>query len=140
MLPGNAFVGQKTTPIEEEVARALGSAWPAWQALVERLKNELPITGEEWKSSGAKYGWALRLIAKQRNLVYLGPCEGCFQVSMVLGAKGLEAARAAKLPAAVRKVLEEAPKYPEGWAVRLTVRTEKEVPAVAALTRIKWES
>jgi len=58
-------------------------------------------------------------------------------VSFALGEKAVAAARAHKLPAAVLKAIESAPKYAEGRGVRLEVRQAREVSALATLAEIK---
>ena len=55
---------------------------------------------------------------KARNIVYLGPSTGCFQVAFVLGDRALRAAKEAHLPAAVSQAIAEAIRYPEGTGLR----------------------
>jgi hypothetical protein len=107
-----------------------------WKQLVEWLAEQ--GAGEsEWNSSGAKYGWALRLKQKKRNIVYLGPCDGCFRVALVLGDKAVAAARKSDLPKSTLKILDDAPRYAEGTGVRLMVKAAKDLAAIKKLALIK---
>lgn len=132
----NAFIGKTKAPTETEVATALGSTAALWKQLVGWMAEH--GAGEsEWNSSGAKYGWALRLKVKKRNIVYLGPCDGCFRVAFALGDKAVAAARKSDLPKNTLKIIDEAPRYAEGTGVRLIVKAEKDLGAIKKLALIK---
>jgi len=132
----NAFIGKTKAPTEAEVAEALGSTAALWKQLVGWMAEH--GAGEsEWNSSGAKYGWALRLKVKKRNIVYLGPCDGCFRVAFALGDKAVAAARKSDLPKNTLKIIDEAPRYAEGTGVRLIVKAEKDLGAIKKLALIK---
>lgn len=133
----NAFIGQNTPPSGKDVAAKLGPAMAAWKELIAWL-NEKGIDGGEWKSvSPKKYGWGLRPALKKRTILYLGPCEGCFRVSFVLGDKALAAALASDLPKVVLKEISEAKRYAEGTGVRLIVRKHEDLAVVRKLVDIK---
>jgi hypothetical protein len=132
----NAFVGWKTAPTAEEVAAALCAKDELWNQLVDWLA-ENGVGDQEWKSSGAKYGWSLRLKVKKRNIVYLSPCADCFRVAYILGDKAVAAARQGDLSKSTLKLLDEATRYPEGTGIRLIVKTTKDLPAIQKLALIK---
>lgn len=133
----NAFIGKTTQPTPAEITSALGLAAPVWDELLIRLRDEQKITVGEWTSSAPKYGWALRMKQKKRNIVYMAPGDVCFRVSFILGDKAVAAARAGKLPKAVLKALDEAPKYPEGTGLRLVVSKPGDLPAIRTLIGVK---
>jgi len=133
----NAFIGKTTQPIRTEVASAFGPAVPVWKEPVNRLRDEQKITVGEWISSSPKYGWALRMKQKKRNIADMAPGDGCFRVSFILGDKAVAAARNGKLPKAVLKVLDEAPRYPEGTGLRLVVAKPGELAAIRTLIGVK---
>ena len=128
----NAFVGKETAPTAEEVAAALGANADVWNELVDWLAEE-KIAEPEWKSSGKKYGWSVRLKHKKRNIIYLGPCAGCFRVAFVLGDRAVAAARQVDLSKSTLKLLDEAPHYPEGTGLRLMVKAAKDLAAIKKL-------
>lgn len=132
----NAFVGKTQPPTDNEVQTALGSSAAVWKLLVDWLAEQ-GVSGQEWKSSGAKYGWSLRLKFKKRNIVYLTPCDGCFRVAFVLGDRAVEAARKCGLPNSAMQALAEAPRYPEGTGVRLMVKSANDLPLVQKLALVK---
>jgi hypothetical protein len=132
----NAFIGKTTRPTEAEVAAALGTTAALWKQLMNWMAEQ--GVGEcEWNSSGVKYGWSLRLKQKKRNIVYLGPCDGCFRVAFALGDKAVAAARKSDLPKSALKIIDEAPRYAEGTGVRLMVKAEKDLGAIKKLALIK---
>lgn len=93
----NAFLGNTVQPTEKEVASALGPAASVWNELLDWLRDGQKLADPEWNSRSPKYGWALRVKRKKRNIVYMAPGEGCFRVTFLLGGKAVAAARATKL-------------------------------------------
>jgi hypothetical protein len=136
----NAFIGRTKVPTEADLTAALGAAKPLWDLVVVDMAEELGLPDREWKSYGAKHGWALRLQRGKRNIVHLAPCQGCFAVLFILGDRAVSAARASRLSRAATKLIDEAPRYPEGTGVRLEVKRPKEIPLIKKLARIKLEN
>ncbi|MGB8032188.1 MAG: DUF3788 family protein [Terracidiphilus sp.] len=133
----NAFIGKLTPPSEKDLANKLGPALAAWTELIAWL-HEKGIASGDWKSvSPKKYGWALRPWLKRRTILYLGPCDGCFRVSFVLGDKAVIAARTSGLPSGLLKEISEARRYAEGTDVRLTIRKPLDLAPVRKLVEIK---
>lgn len=133
----NAFLGKTVQPTHKEVTAALGPAATAWNELLDWLLETQNLADREWNSYSPKYGWALRVKRKKRNILYMAPGEGCFRVSFVLGDKAVAAARANKPAKVLRKALDEAPRYPEGTGVRLVVSKPKDLAAIRTLTVVK---
>jgi hypothetical protein len=134
----NAFIGKVQKPSDAELAAALGASAPLWKSLIHDVEADLGVVKEEWKGVYPnKYGWALRLQQKGRNIVYFSPCSGCFRVAFVLSDKAVHAAQEAKLPKAVAQALATAPHYPEGTGLRLMVSGRGDLPAIRKLAKIK---
>jgi Protein of unknown function (DUF3788) len=134
----NAFRGKPTQPSEAELTAALGPSTKLWKEFIRWMAEEEGAAGQEWKGICVnKYGWSLRLKQKSRNIVYLGPGEGCFMVSFVLSDKALQAAKEASLPKAVGEILAAAPHYPEGNGVRLVVHRAADLPSIRKIAAIK---
>jgi hypothetical protein len=136
----NAFIGRTKAPTDADLTAALGAARPLWDLVVVDMAEELGLADREWKSYGSKHGWALRLKRKKRNIVHLSPCQGCFAVLFILGDRAVNAARASRLGRAGMKLIDEAPRYPEGTGIRLTVTRPKDIPLIRKLARIKLEN
>jgi len=133
----NAFIGKMEQPTPEELDTVLAGTAPLWHGYIAWLAAEHAVSDLEWKSSGAKCGWSVRLKLKKRNIVYMGPAAGCFFVSFVLGDRAIAATKEIVFPAEVRKAISEAPKYAEGTGVRLLIRSEEEIQAIQKLAEIK---
>ena len=132
----NAFIGRKTPPSETELAYCLGPALPIWNNLLAWLESR-GIASGEWRSVSPKYGWGLRPALGKRTIVYLGPCKGCFRVSLVLGDKAIAAAQASDLPKTLLKEIATAKRYAEGTGVRLLVDSTVDLVPVRKLVEIK---
>ncbi len=133
----NAFTGTPEPPAGGDLESALGPAMVLWDQLLAGLAGELGVTTSEWHSYSRKAGWTLRLKRGSRAIVYLSPAQGCFTASFALGGKAIEAARESRFPKRVLQVIEEAPKYPEGTAVRWEVKREADVAVVKRLAELK---
>jgi Protein of unknown function (DUF3788) len=134
----NAFLGKTERPTDAELAATLGDTASLWSDLVNWMASVEGVAGQEWKGIYVnKYGWSLRLKYKARNIVYLGPGDGCFMVAFSLSDKGVKAAKAARLPKAVAQALATAPRYPEGTGLRLVVHGPGDLPAIRKLAAIK---
>jgi hypothetical protein len=133
----NAFIGKAKRPTDGELQAALGPAKPVWDRLIADLAVEQSVTNQEWKCYSAKAGWSLRLMQGTRTIVWLAPCVGCFRVAFVLGDKAVKAAREARLPASTLRLIEQAPKYPEGTGVRFEIKGAREIPVLKKLAAIK---
>ena len=136
----NAFAGRTKRPDEKALASALGASHVVWKILVEDLKNELKLDTAEWHTSSVKLGWSLRLQLKRRNIVYLGPRDGSFLASFVLGDKAVAAARKSPLPPEALKLIADAKRYAEGTGVRIAVTKPGDIEVVKTLARIKIEN
>ena len=136
MLP-NAFIDKPKKPTEAELTAALGPAKALWDQLLAGLADERNLTVQEWNSYSRKAGWSLRLKLKDRNILYLTPCEGCFFVSFALGDKAVEAARQSRLPQSVIKTINDAKRYAEGTGVRMEMKKPKDIEVVKQLAAIK---
>ena len=136
MLP-NAFIGKPKKPTAAELTAALGPARALWDQLLARLADEHNLTVQEWNSYSRKAGWSLRLKRKDRNILYLTPCQGCFFVSFALGDKAVEAARQSRLPPSVIKTINEARRYAEGTGIRMEMKKPKDIEIVKQLAAIK---
>jgi hypothetical protein len=132
----NAFIGRAEQPSTEEISAALGPTDGLWKELVAWLAEQ-GVAGQEWRSYSSKAGWSLRLKIKKRNIIYLSPCSGCFRVALIFGDKAVAAARQSSLSKSTLKLIDAAPRYPEGTGIRLTVKGTKDLAAIRKLALIK---
>ena len=133
----NAFIGKTKQPTDVELTAALGPARATWDQLLADLAREHGVNVHEWNSYSPKAGWSLRVKRKARTIVWLGPRTGSFIAAFTIGDKAMQAARAGKLPQRIVKIMNAAPKYPEGTGVRIALKTPKDLAGVLALAVIK---
>ena len=133
IMSPNAFIGSKLPPADDQLTEKLGAARALWDELIAALA----LPGSEWNSYSPKAGWSLKLKQGKRTIVYLSPCEGCFRVAFILGAKAVAAAHEQKLPKALLKRIDESPRYPEGTGVRFEVTSAKHLADIRKLAALK---
>lgn len=136
----SAFADKAVRPTDGVLQKSLGRSAAPWMRLKAEMQSAYGPLAEDWNFAGKAYGWSLRLKQKsgpKRAVVYLTPQEGQFLASFALGEKACAAARASGVPAAVLKIIDAAPKYVEGRAVRIPVRTLKDADAVRRIAACK---
>ena len=133
----SAFEEKARHPTDDQLRTVLGKAYQSWVELIDSIGERIDPATTVWKFST---GWSLRVLHKDRVIVYLTPQQNQFLASFALGEKAVAAARAAKLSAAVLKVIDDAPRYAEGRGVRIPVRSSRQVTALARLAQIKREN
>ena len=126
------FLARSRKPTPASLERALGRAFPAYQAL-SRLTGSFR---SEWTHSRSS-GWMQKVHDGRKALCYVVPQEGAFRVSLTVRKKERTTLlRDAPLPA-LHGALVDAKAYAEGYALRFDVVDEASAaPLVSALERI----
>jgi hypothetical protein len=133
----SAFADKSSAPRAVELTRALGRTSRLWDELRGHLTSEYQPLAEKWNFSGAKWGWSLQMKQKKRTVLYMTPCKGYFLAGFALGEKAVRAAHQGDLPESLLSMIDSARKYAEGRAVRVEVRTKKDLNNTKKLAAIK---
>jgi hypothetical protein len=136
----SAFDDKSKKPTPAKLRTMLGRTSAHWDGLTSHVAASYPPLDQTWNFAGANWGWSLRLRQKKRTVLYMTPCEKHFLVGFVLGGKAVQAARDSKLPESVLTAIDKAKKYPEGKALRIEVRTKKDLQIAKDLAAIKMTS
>lgn len=136
----SVFDDKARQPTEADLARALKGSFVFWNELKERTASRFTPLTFEWGFTGKSTGWGLRLKHKDRVILYMTPCNGYFLASFALGEKAVQAAREAKLPSPLLKIIDSARKYAEGRGVRLRVTSARDVRNIGKLAVIKMST
>jgi hypothetical protein len=131
------FENKSEVPSTSEIRAALGETHALWLKLKDTVAAQHEPCEQEWVYGGKNYGWSLRLKRKKRAILYLTPAHEFFRVGFALGEKAVQAAHEARLSKRVLKVIDGAPKYVEGRAVRLEIRTAAGLADIVKLAGIK---
>jgi hypothetical protein len=131
------FVEKSEAPTARALAGALGNKASLWNEITRGIGEQHAPVAEEWVFAGKNYGWSLRLKQKKRAVVYLTPLAGGFRASFAMGENAVRAAHESALPQAILRLIDEAPRYAEGRAVRLEVKRASDVKYVMELAAIK---
>ena len=133
----SAFDDKLKKPRPSDLKRMLSRTAVHWDNLVSHIADEYAPLDETWNFSGAQWGWSLRLKQKKRTVLYMTPCKGYFLVGLVLGEKAVKAAHESALADSVLSVIDSAKKYAEGRAVRLEIRSRKDLDHTKKLAAVK---
>jgi hypothetical protein len=114
-----------------------GPAACLWTEVVETLRGAHSPLTERWVYGGSKYGWSCRLERGKKGILYLTPDVGHIRMGMALSDAARDAVMAAEVPAQVRQALAVATRAPEGWPVRLPIRSAEDVALTLRLAEIK---
>jgi len=130
------FFDKSRCPSPQELSACLGTAQPVWAGLVRHALEISPLVKEVWNFGGPKIGWSLRLVQKDRILLYLTPGEHRFRAGIVLGKKAVASARET-LSTKALSVIAAAPTYAEGHGVRVEVASSADGGVVRELLAVK---
>jgi hypothetical protein len=136
----SAFHDKTRPPTDDDLRSVLGTRYAAWTSLLALIAERIGPTTEVWKFTSVSTGWGLRILKKDRVIVYMAPQPNQFLVSFALGEKAVAVARAAKLHSSIMDAIEAAPRYAEGRGVRIAVRDSRQLASLARLAQIKCES
>jgi hypothetical protein len=133
----SAFNDKSKKPGIEDLEATLERAFTHWEGLINHCKSGYPPLDEMWNYASAKWGWVLRLKQKKRTILYMTPCKGFFVVGFVLGDKAVKAVYETPMPKLVLSDIEGAKKYAEGRAIRIEVKSKKDLDTVKKLAEVK---
>jgi hypothetical protein len=133
----SAFIDKLKKPTPGKLKAALEGSGELWEELKTAIASQHPPLTEEWAYSGKNYGWSLRLKQKKRAILYMTPYAGGFRVALAFGENAVHAAHASGLPQSTLNIIDNAPKYPEGRAIRLEITSRKDLLLVEKLAAIK---
>lgn len=136
-MPLSAFDDKANPPGNADLAEELGKSFILWNDLIERIGANVADVSMEWGYTSKSTGWGLRLKTAKRVVVYMTPCSGYFLASFALGEKAVKTAHQNKLPHKLLEMIDAAPKYAEGRAVRIPIKSEKDVRNVEKLAVIR---
>jgi hypothetical protein len=133
----SAFDDKSRPPTNGDLSDVLGAAFPVWNDLESRIVAQFRGASAVWAYSGKSTGWGLRLVHKDRIILYMTPCRGYFLVSFVLGERAVKAAHQSDLPPGVLRAIDGAKRYAEGTGVRFEIRDRRDLDAMETLVRLK---
>ena len=124
-------------PDDKALARALGGTKVLWDELIGHIETTRAPVMRRWGPSKTMPLGFLRLIRKDRTILYLLPREGYFLTGFVFGEKATAAVRGSDVPAKVIQALNQARVYTEGRGLRLETRTARDLATMKKLAAIK---
>lgn len=133
------FLDRSHQPTDDDLAGALGRVKTHWDNLTTYAMKENPDAKPEWKCYTKKSGWTYVLRGKRRNVFYLTPLNKCFWVGFLFAEKTVDAAEQSDLPEPVLEMIRQAPKYPEGRGIRLTVSKAADVKTAKKLLKLRMK-
>lgn len=128
------FDDKSNPPQENDLSIALGDNYALWNELKEAISSSYAPLASDWVFA---HRWGLRLKHKKRAVLYMTPCRGYFLASFALGGRAVQAAHQSDLPAAILRVIDDAPQYAEGSGVRVEVKDAADLRSVRTLAAIK---
>jgi hypothetical protein len=120
----SVFTDKKHKPGIQDLKKALGSTYNAWQNLASFTHSSYQPAKGEWKFSGEKYGWSFQIRDAKRVLIYLLPRDGFFKVGFVFGQKATDEILKSKIAESLKSEIKNAKVYAEGRGIRISVNND----------------
>lgn len=131
-----AYFDQKEViPDESKLKKALGELHSAYKEVLELTETY----GHEWKYYGKKIGWQLKVTHKGKALLYLTPLEKSFRIGFGVRENERERLLNSNLPPKTKEELATAKKYPEGYPLRLEIKSKTDMRTVRVVIGILKE-
>ncbi len=116
-----SFTDKDRIPGEKELSESLGEVLTIWNGIIDHVKGTYSPVREEWKFYGKKYGWQLKVFLKKRNLFFLIPKEGGFQIVFIFGDRAVEVIKASPIDQVLIDMVSGAKKYAEGRGLPIEI-------------------
>ena len=101
------FLDKANIPGEEDVQKTLSNSYENWNVLRAFMVENYDQVSEEWNFPGKNYGWSMRIKIKKRNIIYMVPHDGYFNVAFVFGPRAYEVVLKSDLPEEIKDSLKE---------------------------------
>jgi predicted restriction endonuclease len=128
------------TPSLELMEEKIGKNYKIFDSILKYLNENYEGIHIQWKHYGEKYGWTLKVFLKKRNLFFITPREGYFNISFVFGDKAVEKVKESDIAHDIKELLHQAKKYVEGTGIKLEVKSREDLLAILILIEIKIEN
>lgn len=120
-------------PSDSELKAVLGESYSAFQALVSRAGPG----AAEWRRYTKNSPWVLKVTQGKRGLFYARADSGHFKVTVLLGARAVEAALAGQVSKRLHGAIRKATVYPEGRPVIVAIKRPSDLGKVEELIAVK---
>lgn len=90
-----------------------------------------------WKFYSQKSGWILKMLTKNKNVLFLIPCDKFFKVAFTFGEKATDLILNSDFPDFIKKELSNSKKYVEGRTIQFDVKTSADLDSVLKMIAIK---
>jgi len=139
-MSASVFDQKNLIPTDAMLSHELGSAIDWLQQICTFIENDLGSLSHDWKYYGQKSGWVLKLIHRKRNLLFVIPLQGSFNVVFTFGEKAFLKILKSELPDYIKTELLDATTYSEGRTIQLHISSEERLQAIFELIKIKHAS
>lgn len=126
---------KEVSPDESKLKKALGELYSAYKEVLELTE----AYDHEWKYYGKKYGWQLKVIHKGKALLYLTPLKKSFRIGFAVRENERERLLNSSLPPKTKEELTTAKKYPEGYPLRLEIKSKTNMKIVRVTLEVLKE-
>jgi hypothetical protein len=129
------FDQKEVTPDESTLKKGLGELYSAYKEVMELTED----FDHEWKYYGKKHGWQLKVVRKGKALLYLIPQDKSFKMGFAVRENEKERLLNSSLPPKTKEELATAKKYPEGYPLRLEIKSKTDMRTVCVVLEVLKE-
>jgi hypothetical protein len=118
-MTDNPFADKSSKPTAPKVKKAMGKMAASYADLLKACEDYT----QEWKHYGSG-GWLLKVFDRKKALFWLVPLEEGMRLSFALRENEKKELLKIRLSKRTAEDLSAAKKYPEGYALRIDVKTK----------------
>ena len=131
------FLDRTAVPTDEDLKEVLLTSHKYWTDIREEILSKYGEIVPEWKFYDKRTGWTLKNMMKKRNLFFLKPYKGHFDLTFVFGDKAVSAIEKSEISENLIKEIRSAKKYMEGRVFTVSVNKKSDLRNIYKLIEIK---
>lgn len=136
-MSASIFDDKSIKPDTKKFNEELGESRLLFENICGFIKSNYGHLETEWKHYGKKSGWILKMLNKNKNLMFVIPAQKYFKVSFTFGEKAYQEIINGNYPDFLKKEMISANKYAEGRTIRLEIKNSEDSQVVMNLIKLK---
>ncbi|MCF8241975.1 MAG: DUF3788 domain-containing protein [Melioribacteraceae bacterium] len=129
--PKIVFTDKENIPGESDLKETLGKTY----SLFSELRDLTAIHNSEWKYYNKKSGWIYKVNGPKKAVCYVSFYEKHFMIGLLVNEKEKEILLNSKVDEIAKDTLNDARKYPEGYALRFNIRLKSNLNIVLSVLK-----
>lgn len=136
-MSASIYTDKLILPNELMLKNDLSESYKFFDKITRYLDVKYGGLSQIWKFYNQKSGWILKLLTKDKNVLFVIPCEGYFKVAFTFGEKATNLILNSDFSDFIKKELSNTKKFAEGRTIQIEINKDFDCDEVLKLIDIK---